>query len=191
MLPAERKNRIKQWIQTEHSMKISDLSAKLGVSEMTVHRDVKSLVEEGWVIKTFGGISLARSINERKSPDECVFCSRKMNETLAYRLILPNDQIETACCAHCGLLRHQHLGDKVIQAMCRDFLRRTTISATLASFVMDTTLDIGCCQPQVLTFEHAEDARKFVKGFGGEVFSFSEAMESLGTRMSGHACTDE
>src|SRR5699024_9665044 len=94
----------------------------------------------------------------------------------AYRLILQDNNIEMACCAHCGLIRHQQLADQVVQAICHDFLKSTTISVANASYVMDTSIDIGCCQPQVLTFEQKDHAEKFVRGFGGNVYCFKEAM---------------
>src|SRR5690625_1566185 len=150
MLPVERLHRIKELIQKKKNLKISDLSKELGVSEMTIHRDLKPLVEEGAVIKTFGGVSLANDDPVEPS-DMCIYCSRPIHEKLAYRLILPNNKIDIACCAHCGLLRHRQLDDKVVQAICYDFFRQTTISAQLTSFVMGTTVDIGCCQPRVLT----------------------------------------
>ncbi|GAB7387701.1 copper uptake transcriptional regulator YcnK [Bacillaceae bacterium] len=184
MLPIERQERIKALIRSRRSMKISELSKELGVSEMTVHRDLKPLIEAGIVIKTYGGITLARDEPERKSAvDGCVICNRKVNERMAYRLILPENQIETACCAHCGLLRHRQLEHQVLQAICYDFFRQTTISAGLAWYVMDTTVHMGCCQPQILTFEWKEHAEKFVKGFGGKVYSFREALETVDRMM--------
>ncbi|HEU5140868.1 MAG TPA: DeoR family transcriptional regulator [Bacillales bacterium] len=187
MLPAERRQRIKEWMGDQQNMKISELSDRLGVSEMTIHRDIKPLVEEGIVIKTFGGITLVRNHSaDETASNECVYCSKNNHETLAFRLILPNDRIETACCGHCGLLRYKQLGEKVIQAVCGDFLRRTTISAVQATFVMDTSLDIGCCQPQVLTFEQRTHAEKFVKGFGGMILSFSEALDLVDSKMNVH-----
>lgn len=184
MLPVERLNRIKELIQEKKNIKIAELSSELNVSEMTIHRDLKPLVEEGLIVKTFGGISLAES-KPMEPNDTCIYCSRTINEKMAYRLILPNNKIEIACCAHCGLLRHQQLGDEVIQAICYDFFRQTTISAQLASFVMDTTIDMGCCQPQVLSFEWQDHAQKFVKGFGGNVYPFDEAMKTVFNKMTG------
>lgn len=187
MLPVERLHRIKELIQKEKNLKISDLSNELGVSEMTIHRDLKPLVDEGIAIKTFGGVSLAKSA-QVESNDMCIYCSRPIHEKLAYRLILQDNKIEIACCAHCGLLRHRQLGDDVIQAICYDFLKQTTISAQLTSFVLDTSIDIGCCQPQVLTFEWRGHAEKFVKGFGGVIYSFEEAMEVVFNKMKGAPC---
>ncbi|GGH86115.1 DeoR/GlpR family transcriptional regulator of sugar metabolism [Pullulanibacillus pueri] len=184
MLPIERQQRIKTMIQSKQHMKIAELSERLGVSEMTIHRDLKPLIEEGLIIKTFGGITLLPNPGEKKEQHEvCVLCRRPYNERSSYRLILPNHAIEVACCPHCGLLRHYQLGDKVIQAICYDFLRHTTISAPLAFFVMETSLDTGCCNPQVLPFEYQDHAEKFIKGFGGQVYRFDEVGEALQRKM--------
>lgn len=193
MLPLERQNRIKTLIQKNQHMKVSELSAMLGVSEMTIHRDIKPLVQEGMIMKTFGGITLAHAQSENTANnDSCVFCSRKINERLAYRIILSDNKIEIACCAHCGLLRHRQLGKQVIQAICPDFFKQTTISASLAWYVMGASVEMGCCHPQVLTFERKDHADNFIKGFSGEVYAFNEAMEKLFQRMTGdnHCCSE-
>src|SRR5690625_7888217 len=70
MLPIERQNRIKELIQVKHNMKISELSKELCVSEMTVHRDLKPLIDAGIVIKTFGGISLVTEYPHRETPKD-------------------------------------------------------------------------------------------------------------------------
>lgn len=187
MLPIERQHKIKELLNRYRHMKISDLSEGLDVSEMTIHRDLKPLIDDGAVLKTFGGVSIVQGANEYKpATKDCVFCNRTINDRLAYRLILPNNRTETACCAHCGLLRQRQLGNDVVQAICPDFFRQTTLSAQLAFYVMDASVEIGCCHPQVLTFERSEDAAKFVKGFGGSVYRFAEAMEVIFHKMNGH-----
>lgn len=183
MLPMERLRRIKKLILKEQKLKIADLSEQFGVSQMTIHRDIKPLVKDGLVVKTFGGIMLARE-EEKPKANTCVYCSRPIHTRLAYRLILANNNIEMACCAHCGLLRQRQLGDEVIQSICKDFLTQTTISAPLSYYIMDTSINIGCCQPQVLAFEYEEDANKFIKGFNGNVYTFNKAMEAVYHRMS-------
>lgn len=187
MLPLERQKQIKEAIQAEHFVKITDLSKRFGVSEMTIHRDIKPLTREGIAVKTFGGISLAQqkqSIRD-SDPDGCIYCNREIQERLVYRLILDNNQVEKACCAHCGLLRHHQLGDNVAQALCTDFFKQTTISAALAWYVLDATAEIDCCHPQVLTFAQKETADKFVHGFGGQVFSSGQINDAMLQRMSG------
>lgn len=183
MLPIERLNRIREILSERQNIKISELSDLLNVSEMTIHRDLKPLVEEGVVLKTFGGVSLKQVKGSLTNLKSCVYCSRDIHPKLAYRIILSNDQVEMACCAHCGLLRHHQLRDQVSQSICHDFFRQTTISAPLAWYVFDTTVDMGCCQPQVLTFEWKEHADKFIKGFGGVVCNFNEAIKLVCKKM--------
>lgn len=184
LLPIERQKRILELIQDKQSMKISELSNILSVSEMTIHRDLKPLIKQKNIIKTFGGITLVHTQETKEPNKSCILCGREVHERMAYRLISPDNKVEIACCAHCGLLRHKQLGDLVIQTICYDFFRQTTINATLGWYVMDTTIDIGCCQPQVLTFEWKEHANKFVEGFGGNVYSFNKAMEMVLYKMN-------
>lgn len=164
-------------------MKISELSSKLSVSEMTIHRDLKPLIDEGFVIKTFGGVTLSQKQDQRMS-NTCVYCHQNISEKLSFRLVLDDNTIETACCCHCGLLRFLQIKDKITQLMCQDFLRSTTINAKTGYFVMETSLNLGCCQPQVLPFKHKEEAEKFTKGFEGTILTFQEAKKLVYDEMS-------
>jgi DeoR/GlpR family transcriptional regulator of sugar metabolism len=186
VLAKERQEKIRALVEEHKHLKISQLSRMLDVSEMTIHRDIKPLVEQGIVIKTFGGVTCAQNDKqEGQDKQSCVYCHRRVNETFSYKLILSETQVEQACCCHCGLLRHDQLGDKVIQAICYDFLTRTTISVYSAWFVMDTMVDVRCCQPQVLPFERRDYAERFVQGFGGSVHTMREAVERLCGEMHG------
>lgn len=189
MLPIERRNQIKQLIQDNEHMKISELSKLLGVSEMTIHRDLKPLIKEEFVIKTFGGVTLAKDSATKQIPDDaCIICRRPVEERLVFRIIRKDNQIEMACCAHCGLLRFQQIEDQVMQIMTHDFLCHTTINGLTAWYVMDTSLVVSCCKPQVLAFESKKHADQFVKGFGGDVYSFQEALEKLHQKMNSGTC---
>ena len=188
MLPIERKKQIRDLISTKKTLRINELSEQFNVSEMTIYRDIKPLIEEGIISRTPGGISLTKK-SQQPSHDQnnCIYCHKPNQSKLSYRLILSNDNIETACCAHCGLLRHRQKSEEVSHAICHDFFMNTTISASLTWYVMDTTLNLNCCQPQVLTFENKEHAEKFIKGFGGKIYNFQEAMETIHQKMHGHA----
>ena len=96
---------------------------------MTVHRDIKVLVEEGIVEKTFGGIRLIDSQVQKPNVNECVVCSRTIDHRLYCQLILTNNRVEIACCPHCGIIRHQMLGNEVVEILCCDFFTNITISA--------------------------------------------------------------
>ncbi|EGK13547.1 transcriptional regulator YcnK [Desmospora sp. 8437] len=182
MLPTERRERIRELIREGRHVKISDLSRALGVSEMTIYRDLKPILEEGWVKKTYGGVTLVGEESPASDPG-CVYCGRKPGSRLAYRLVLQGQRMETACCCHCGLLRHSQVKGQVAQAICRDFISHVTISALRAWYVLDPEVYIGCCRPQVLSFEQREVAGRFIRGFGGSLLSFPEAIQQLTQKM--------
>src|SRR5690625_3764707 len=186
MLPIERQNRIRELIRTKENIKISELSKELSVSDMTIHRDLKPLITEGLIVKTFGGIMLAQKHPVSSEHQQCIYCCREIIPRMSYRMVTDSNHIEIACCAHCGLLRHHQLDHEVVQAICHDFLRHTTISASKAWYVMNTSIDIGCCQPQVLAFELKKHANHFIKGFGGDVLSFYQAIQVLLEKMQGN-----
>src|SRR5690625_7671616 len=109
ILPVERQNRIKELIQDKQNMKISTLSQLLHVSEMTIHRDLKPLLKEGFIKKTFGGITLSKEFVPQVEHPVCTYCQHPINNQLAYQLILNNKQHKTTCWAHCVMHReHKH-----------------------------------------------------------------------------------
>jgi DeoR family transcriptional regulator, copper-sensing transcriptional repressor len=113
----ERKQLIKELIFERKNLKISELSEIFHVSDMTIHRDVKALVEEGVVEKTFGGISLVEQVTRPVKTNECGVCFRNIQERFAYQLVLTNNREESTCCSHCGLIRHKLLDNEVIEAL--------------------------------------------------------------------------
>ncbi|NHC39793.1 DeoR family transcriptional regulator [Bacillus sp. MM2020_1] len=180
MLQSERQDKIKELIKERRNLKISEISEIFQVSEMTVHRDIKPLVNEGVIMKTFGGITLVREIpGNPESNNECILCNSQINPRFVYKIILPENRIEDTCCALCGLVRQFQLGESVIQALCFDFLTGTTVSSFLAWYVFESSIRVGCCKPQILTFERKDYAEKFVSSFGGKVMNFQEAIEKI------------
>ncbi|WP_110927939.1 DeoR family transcriptional regulator [Bacillus massiliglaciei] len=192
MLASERQKQIKKLILERKTLRISELSEIFKVSEMTIHRNIKPLVESGFIEKSFGGISLSNQ-EMKGSINECVVCHRSINQRLYCRLILSNNRVETACCTHCGLIRSQMLGDEVLEILCCDFFTNTAMSAMNAWFVMDTAVDLNCCQPQLLPFNQKEHAEGFVRGFGGSTVTYTEALEKITgqTRIKKGCCQHE
>src|SRR5699024_9919908 len=73
MLTIERINRIKEIVTDKQTIKISELSKILNVSEMTIHRDLKPLIADGYLFKTFGGVSLTNEQSDKQNnTDQCV-----------------------------------------------------------------------------------------------------------------------
>lgn len=183
MLPIERRQQLLKWLNQEGSLAITEISNRLQVSEMTVYRDIKPLLDEKVVIKTSRGISLAPILNG--SSNTCSYCLKEMNNRHPVQIITYDLRVEQLCCPHCGLLRYKDIEKDVSQIICRDFLQNSTISAKIAYYLMDADFNLNCCQPQVLTFESLKQAEQFQKGFGGVVLLFEEAITEIHKRMNG------
>jgi DeoR/GlpR family transcriptional regulator of sugar metabolism len=62
MIPAERRGRIVAILKARRAVRVSSLSEELGVSEMTVRRDLERLESEGVVSRTHGGAIFKRHL---------------------------------------------------------------------------------------------------------------------------------
>jgi DeoR/GlpR family transcriptional regulator of sugar metabolism len=64
MIPAERRARIVDLVKDRRAVRVSALSDDLGVSGMTIRRDLERLEAEGVLVRTHGGAVLKRHISE-------------------------------------------------------------------------------------------------------------------------------
>jgi DeoR/GlpR family transcriptional regulator of sugar metabolism len=183
MLPVERRQQIVNWLNDEGTLTITEISKRLNVSEMTVYRDIKPLMEENKIYKTSSGLALSSIVDVPSNT--CTYCLKDLNNRHPVQIIRHDQKVEQLCCPHCGLLRYRDIEKNVSQIICRDFLQYTTISAKLAYFLMDTDFNLNCCQPQVLTFDSLKYAEQFQKGFGGVIFQFDQAVDEIVKRMNG------
>lgn len=214
MLPLERREAIRRLLNEKRTLKISELSAMFGVSEMTIHRDINRLVEEGIAVKTFGGVTLAKpepatrrtasypasaptGHMEKPEPihafsaarrttvyETCVYCGKFVDPLLAYRIVRHDDTVETACCPHCGLLYHRNIQHHAAYALTQDHLTRTTVPAESSVYVIGAEAPASCCRPAVVAIGDPAVAERFVRGFGGTVLSWREAIKTLHATMS-------
>ncbi len=64
MIPAERRARIIDMVEERQAVRVSSLSEDLGVSGMTIRRDLERLETEGVLVRTHGGAILKRRLVE-------------------------------------------------------------------------------------------------------------------------------
>ena len=64
MIPAERRVHISEILRERRAVRVSSLSEDLGVSEMTIRRDLERLESEGLLTRTHGGAVLKRHLVE-------------------------------------------------------------------------------------------------------------------------------
>jgi hypothetical protein len=176
VIPTERKNLILQWLHDQGSLTVDDLTKRLGVSVMTVHRDLDALAREGRVVKVHGGVALTALPGEGRGSASCRLCARPIQSRTVFQIRLEDGNVLLACCPHCGflLLDDSH----VVSVLATDFLYDRTLNAAQAVYLIETVVT-ACCIPSVLCFATNDDARRFQQGFGGEIMTFAEARHYL------------
>jgi nitrous oxide reductase accessory protein NosL len=172
----ERQNQITELLTERGSVQVDDLVNLLGVSKMTVHRDLDALEADGRLRKVHGGAALP----EAGHSEECTFCHGSIPPDSRNKVTLhmADGTHHHACCPHCGLLALPELGANVALVLVTDFLYGRVINAQSAAYVVNPALDI-CCAPTTLAFQAQSDAERFQRGFGGQVLSLTEAVAVL------------
>ena len=170
---ASREQTILELLQARGNASIQELAEALGVSTMTVHRDLNRLAAAGQIQKTHGGASLATG-----STGGCAMCGKPVSERTVFLFHLPNGEQRRACCAHCGLALFQQSAGASHQAMTADFLHGHIVSAGQAVFLLESELTV-CCVPSILSFGSRAEAERFQKGFGGRLADLKGAVQFL------------
>lgn len=82
MLAVDRRHRILERVAEQQTIHIAELATELGVSEMTIRRDITRLERDGFLRRTYGGATahITRSM-------ELLFNARALQNTPAKRLI--------------------------------------------------------------------------------------------------------
>ena len=167
-----RRRLIMRWLQQRNSLSVAELTARLAVSRMTIHRDIAYLVGEGIVTKRHGWVEWVA-----REPREARIGSSKSTERTRWDVILPNGQGRSACCPSCGL-RHVSAFSDDVRIDVDDALTGRRIDGRRATYVVASRINL-CCWPGVLAFEDAVDAVSFQRGFGGQVATFADARAAL------------
>jgi hypothetical protein len=177
----ERQNQIIELLTERGSVQVEELVRVLGVSKMTVHRDLAALEADGRLRKVHGGAALP----EAGHSDECTFCHGSIppDSRSKVTLHMADGTHHHACCPHCGLLALSELGSAIASVLVTDFLYGRVVNARSAAYVVNPALNI-CCAPTTLAFQAQADAERFQRGFGGQVLSLTEAVAALQSAMA-------
>lgn len=174
--PRRRRQQILEWLQSAHALPIEELATRLGVSTMTVHRDLDELARAGQVQKVYGGVELADPKARAAGAPVCALCGGAVSARTLFTLQNAAGDSTPACCPHCGLmLMGKHAPGT---ALARDFLYGRMVNVMQATYVVESRVHL-CCVPSVLCFITAADAQAFQSGFGGHVFTFEAALDCL------------
>ncbi len=178
--PTTRQEQILGWLSESPSLSIEQLVSRLGVSVMTIHRDLDHLERAGKVEKIHGGVIRADAHpRHTRALQVCRLCDAPVSERTQVIIQSVNNDPLYACCPHCGILL---LADtaQLTSILAKDFIYGRMVNARTAFYVANSEI-VLCCQPGHLCFASNKDAISFQKGFGGQILTFDEARQFLTT----------
>jgi DeoR family transcriptional regulator, copper-sensing transcriptional repressor len=170
----ERRKWILETLRQRGSLSLEEITAELGVSNMTINRDVQHLETEGSVKRIHGGI-----VQPDVAPQEttCATCHAPISNRMQFLYTTTTGANQVYCCPHCGFARLGRLSN-VIGVYATDFLYGTMIDANNATYVIGSRVSL-CCEPTVLSFKDSQQAEAFCRGFGGKTYPITEAIKFL------------
>ncbi len=175
-IPNVRHEQIMAWLQESSTLTIDQLVERLGVSVMTVHRDLDVLARAGMVEKVHGGVKRVEAKSAKvRSNAHCALCESNVSSRTGVAIQPTNGETLTACCPHCAFLLVRNMRD-VSGMLARDFLYGRMINMAQAAFVVQSSVTV-CCVPNILCFASADDAARFQVGFGGMVMDFAHVQQ--------------
>jgi len=181
MLAIERREYILNRLRKEGRVQVRELSQELGVSHMTIHRDLDYLMErDERVKKVFGGAIMERPYQPEVG--KCAMCGKPIPSRTAISLQTYSGERLEACCPHCALLLLE-TRDDILSGMATDYILERVVNLKSAVYLVEPEV-VVCCSPPVLCFEDEEHARRFQRGFGGELATLEEAKKQVVSHMT-------
>lgn len=179
MAVTQRQRTILETLAAQGLVDIGELAQALGVSPMTIHRDLDQLERAGQLRKVRGG---ALPPEQGEAFDACLACYGPLNSRTQVVLHLADGSQRRACCPHCGLMALNQGTLAVASVLVTDFLYGRMVNGRTASYLAVPAITV-CCTPTLLTFEDVQNAQRFQAGFGGQLLSLEEAAAFLQAEM--------
>lgn len=180
MMRNHRQRYILDSLASQDAVSIGDLANRLGVSPMTIHRDLDQLERAGQLRKVRGGAVPVAPPSE--ADDACLACYAPLNPRTQVVLHLADGSQRRACCPHCGLMALSREQESVVSFLVTDFLYGRSANGRTAAYVAEPSISL-CCTPTILAFEDTHDAQRFQAGFGGQLLDLDGARAFVRTTM--------
>lgn len=120
---------------------------------------------------------LCLSLAGAEGVPRCILCGMDVSKYPHSRYWVKTTGSEeyVTCGAQCGLSLHLQLKEKFKSAQATDLLSNRPLDARKAFFVYKSTV-ITDMSPGFIVFAVRKNAENFVKGFGGQVVTYEEAL---------------
>ena len=116
--------------------------------------------------------------------ERCIVCGMDVSKYPHTRYVVETTDGKkyTTCGVQCGLTLHLRFKDNWKSAKAADLLSNRPFDVKKGLYVYKSSVitDMG---PGFIAFKRKTDAEKFANGFGGQVFTYEEAMEIWKERM--------
>jgi len=125
---------------------------------------------------------LQPGISNATDQHQCQLCGMDLNKYTHVRYTVSTvdkKQIFT-CGVQCGLLLQLNLGGKFNSATATTLFEHKTVPAKDAWYVYKSSI-VTDMSPGFIAFSSEDRARRFVKGYGGKVVDFTQAMHIVKT----------
>src|SRR5512139_3836057 len=100
----DREKQILEYLHNNGSASIQQLAEAFGVSNMTIHRDLNKLAENGQIHKRHGGAILVSNAADDERESACAMCGKLVSQRTVFIVKFENGEEQRACCSHCGLM---------------------------------------------------------------------------------------
>lgn len=163
-------------LDKESGVSAGDLAARFQVSRMTIHRDLRSLLKRGLLVRIRGG-AVTKRVVQTTNLGRCSVCERELLPHQSTELHRANAAPAVVCCAACGL-RQFIVRPGAHQILVGDQISGQMLPAEDAYFLINS-LAAPCCKPSLLSFASEHEVALFQAGFGGSIARLDEALEFL------------
>ncbi len=171
-----RQREILTLLDRESGVSAGDLAQRFQVSRMTIHRDLRSLLKQGLLLRIQGG-AVTKGLVRAATKNHCSACRRRLLPHQCCEILRADGSLDVACCTACGLRQFS------VQPAAEQFLVGDQVSGRMLpaedAYFLVNSLASPCCQPSFLSFASESEVALFQAGFGGSIARLDEALEFL------------
>lgn len=163
-------------LDRESGVSAGELATRFQVSRMTIHRDLRSLLKQGLLLRIRGG-AVTKGVARTSAEGRCSACDREPLPHQCTEIHRTDATTAVACCAACGL-RQAIVQSGTTRILVGDQISGRMLRAEEAYFLINS-LATPCCKPSLLSFASEYEVALFQAGFGGSIARLDEALEFL------------